>query len=90
MASKGVKPCHISRQLRVSHGAVSKILNRYAETGSISPGQVDPRFPLLFEKIRIWRLLKSSSTGQPPADKESPAVLALWRQLSARRFGSRY
>ncbi|XGW10433.1 hypothetical protein V3C99_012153 [Haemonchus contortus] len=39
MASKGVKPCHISRQLRVSHGAVSKILNRYAETGSISPGQ---------------------------------------------------
>ncbi|KIH51714.1 paired box' domain protein [Ancylostoma duodenale] len=42
MASKGVKPCHISRQLRVSHGAVSKILNRYAETGSISPGQGQP------------------------------------------------
>ncbi|CAP22366.3 Protein CBR-PAX-3 [Caenorhabditis briggsae] len=40
MAKKGVKPCHISRQLKVSHGAVSKILNRYAETGSISPGQI--------------------------------------------------
>ncbi|CAI2337094.1 unnamed protein product [Caenorhabditis sp. 36 PRJEB53466] len=40
MANKGIKPCHISRQLKVSHGAVSKILNRYAETGSISPGQI--------------------------------------------------
>ncbi|KAM3719133.1 Paired box protein [Dirofilaria immitis] len=40
MATNGVKPCHISRQLRVSHGCVSKILYRYAETGSISPGQI--------------------------------------------------
>uniref|UniRef100_A0A0N5BDQ8 Homeobox domain-containing protein n=1 Tax=Strongyloides papillosus TaxID=174720 RepID=A0A0N5BDQ8_STREA len=40
LAKNGVKPCHISRQLKVSHGAVSKILNRFAETGSVSPGQV--------------------------------------------------
>ncbi|VDK74157.1 unnamed protein product [Litomosoides sigmodontis] len=40
MATNGVKPCHISRQLRVSHGCVSKILYRYAETGSVSPGQI--------------------------------------------------
>uniref|UniRef100_A0A0N4ZHQ4 Homeobox domain-containing protein n=1 Tax=Parastrongyloides trichosuri TaxID=131310 RepID=A0A0N4ZHQ4_PARTI len=40
LAKSGVKPCHISRQLKVSHGAVSKILNRFAETGSVSPGQV--------------------------------------------------
>ncbi|CAI4226418.1 unnamed protein product [Auanema sp. JU1783] len=40
MANSGIKPCQISRQLRVSHGAVSKILNRYQETGSISPGQI--------------------------------------------------
>ncbi|KAK0395072.1 hypothetical protein QR680_001099 [Steinernema hermaphroditum] len=39
MAKHGIKPCQISRQLKVSHGAVSKILNRYAETGSVSPGQ---------------------------------------------------
>uniref|UniRef100_A0A915E1D7 Paired box' domain protein n=1 Tax=Ditylenchus dipsaci TaxID=166011 RepID=A0A915E1D7_9BILA len=40
MASQGIKPCQISRQLRVSHGCVSKILYRFAETGSISPGHI--------------------------------------------------
>lgn len=30
----------LDRQLRVSHGCVSKILNRYQETGSIRPGVI--------------------------------------------------
>ncbi|WKX93686.1 hypothetical protein Q1695_011167 [Nippostrongylus brasiliensis] len=59
MASKGVKPCHISRQLRVSHGAVSKILNRYAETGSISPGQIggNPRTKISLQSIEKQLML---------------------------------
>ncbi|XP_020286911.1 protein gooseberry-like isoform X2 [Pseudomyrmex gracilis] len=40
MAAAGIRPCVISRQLRVSHGCVSKILNRYQETGSIRPGVI--------------------------------------------------
>uniref|UniRef100_A0A1I7VLQ8 Pax-7 n=1 Tax=Loa loa TaxID=7209 RepID=A0A1I7VLQ8_LOALO len=53
MASNGIKPCHISRQLRVSHGAVSKILNRYVETGSVSPGQIggNPRSRLAIQAV---------------------------------------
>ncbi|XP_025082153.1 paired box protein Pax-3-B-like isoform X2 [Pomacea canaliculata] len=40
MAAQGIRPCVISRQLRVSHGCVSKILQRYQETGSIRPGVI--------------------------------------------------
>ena len=60
MAAAGVRPCVISRQLRVSHGCVSKILNRYQETGSIRPGVIGgskPRVatPEVESKIEEYR-----------------------------------
>ena len=34
----GVKPCEISRQLRITHGCISKLITKFQETGSIDPG----------------------------------------------------
>ena len=61
MAAQGTRPCEISRKLRVSHGCVSKILQRYAETGSIKPGSIGgskPRIttPQIEAKIESYRL----------------------------------
>ncbi|KAL1498377.1 hypothetical protein ABEB36_009184 [Hypothenemus hampei] len=50
MAGAGIRPCVISRQLRVSHGCVSKILNRYQETGSIRPGVIGGSKPRVATK----------------------------------------
>lgn len=61
MAAAGVRPCAISRQLRVSHGCVSKILNRYQETGSIRPGVIGgskPRVATLEIEQRIEEMRK--------------------------------
>ncbi len=60
MASQGVRPCAISRKLRVSHGCVSKILQRYSETGSIKPGSIGgskPKAttPLIEQKMDQYR-----------------------------------
>ncbi|CAN0059602.1 unnamed protein product [Lampetra planeri] len=60
LAHSGVRPCDISRQLRVSHGCVSKILGRYYETGSIKPGVIGgskPKVatPKVVEKIAEYK-----------------------------------
>ncbi|XP_048369427.1 paired box protein Pax-8 isoform X8 [Sphaerodactylus townsendi] len=61
LAHQGVRPCDISRQLRVSHGCVSKILgSRYYETGSIRPGVIGgskPKVatPKVVEKIGDYK-----------------------------------
>ncbi|VEN63392.1 unnamed protein product [Callosobruchus maculatus] len=61
MAAAGIRPCVISRQLRVSHGCVSKILNRYQETGSIRPGVIGgskPRVATVEIEDRIEQMRK--------------------------------
>ncbi|VDM49177.1 unnamed protein product [Toxocara canis] len=65
MAHHGVRPCDISRQLRISHGCVSKILNRYSESGTIMPGAIGGSKPRVTtpKVVHHIRLLKSRDPG---------------------------
>lgn len=61
LAHQNVRPCDISRQLRVSHGCVSKILGRFYETGSIRPGVIGgskPKVatPSVVQKIAEYKI----------------------------------
>ncbi|XP_031569070.1 paired box protein Pax-3-B-like [Actinia tenebrosa] len=37
-ARLGVRPCDISRQMKITHGCISKLLAKYKKTGSMEPG----------------------------------------------------
>lgn len=65
LAQLGIRPCDISRQLRVSHGCVSKILARYHETGSILPGAIGGSKPRVTtpKVVSYIRQLKQKDPG---------------------------
>ncbi|XP_054706770.1 paired box protein Pax-2-like [Uloborus diversus] len=68
LAHQGVRPCDISRQLRVSHGCVSKILGRYYETGSIKPGVIGGSKP----KVATPKVVDAISNYK----KQNPTMFA--------------
>ncbi|XP_076041429.1 uncharacterized protein LOC143025523 isoform X5 [Oratosquilla oratoria] len=58
LAHNGVRPCDISRQLRVSHGCVSKILSRYYETGSYKAGVIGGSKPKVATPVVVDAIAK--------------------------------
>nr|XP_046229493.1 paired box protein Pax-1 isoform X2 [Scatophagus argus]XP_046229494.1 paired box protein Pax-1 isoform X2 [Scatophagus argus] len=64
LAQLGMRPCDISRQLRVSHGCVSKILARYNDTGSILPGAIGGSKPRVTTPA-VVRSIRDYKQGDP-------------------------
>lgn len=64
LAQLGVRPCDISRQLKVSHGCVSKILARYNDTGSILPGTIGGSKPRVTTS-RVVQAIRSYKDKDP-------------------------
>ncbi|KAF6717770.1 Paired box protein Pax-5 [Oryzias melastigma] len=58
LAHQGVRPCEISRRLRVTHGCISKILNRYNKTGSLKPGLMGGSKPKVATPRVVQRILQ--------------------------------
>ncbi|KRX97525.1 Paired box protein Pax-3 [Trichinella pseudospiralis] len=72
LALAGVRPCVISRQLKISHGCVSKILGRFAETGSIAPGQLgNKQRQSKADQKGCWSTVRPILNDRPPVSDYS-------------------
>lgn len=86
LARLGIRPCDISRQLRVSHGCVSKILARYHETGKKNWNFFCFFFYLFFYFIFEGSILPGAIGGSKPR-VTTPKVVNYIRELKMKDPG---
>ncbi|NXK63830.1 PAX3 protein, partial [Sylvietta virens] len=92
MAHHGIRPCVISRQLRVSHGCVSKILCRYQETGSIRPGAIGGSKPKVSpsrppERGKSRSRQRGAAGDEPVTALPSPPEVSSISRILRSKFG---
>ena len=101
MASAGIRSCVISRELRVSHGCVSKILGRFQKTGSIKPGaaggskkkiNITPEIELQILNLRktgssAWEIREAMLQSKIIQSQTAPTVDGIRRVLVAHGVG---
>ena len=102
LACQGIRPCDISRRLKVSHGCVSKILTRYTESGTVLPGTIGGSktkvaTPQVIEHVKILKLrdpgifaweIKEKLIENGICDKDNvPSISSISRILRSHHSG---
>lgn len=103
MSQRGTRPCDISRQLKVSHGCVSKILGRYYSTGSVRPGVIGGSKPKVATPTVVkyiaaykaanptmfaWEIRQKLIEDRVCADDNVPSVSSINRIVRNKDFQS--
>jgi len=100
LAQQGTRPCDISKQLKVSHGCVSKILTKFHSTGSIKPGLIGGSKPkvatsnviesITSYKIRnpnmfAWEIREKLITDGVCSQDKAPSVSSINRIVRSKQ-----
>ncbi|XP_068741368.1 paired box protein Pax-3-B-like isoform X2 [Montipora capricornis] len=64
LAIQGLRPCDISRRLRITHGCISKLLSKYRKSGSIQPGGEGVGRPRVIT-ARVAQRIRQYTQDQP-------------------------
>ncbi|XP_058945096.1 paired box protein Pax-3-B [Pocillopora verrucosa] len=64
LARRGVRPCDISRRLKITHGCISKLLSKYQKTGSINAGGANVGRPRVIT-LRMEQKIEQYRREQP-------------------------